>query len=46
MVAMPSAAPTCRTVEFVPLATPDLAGSMSERITFTSWALAAPTPSP
>ncbi len=45
-VAMPSAAPTWRTVVLIPLATPALSGSMSERITFVSCEPAKPTPTP
>ncbi len=44
--ATPSAPPTCRTVELVPLATPDLSAGMSERITLVSCELAKPIPKP
>ena len=46
ITAMPSAAPTWRTVVFVPLATPAFSRSMSERITLVSCELAKPTPMP
>ena len=46
ITAMPSAAPTWRTVVLVPLATPALSVSMSERITLVSCELAKPTPIP
>ena len=46
ITAMPSAAPTWRTVVLVPLATPAFSGSTSERITLVSCELAKPTPMP
>ena len=46
ITATPSAAPTCRTVEFVPLATPDFSSGMSDRITLVSCELAKPMPKP
>jgi hypothetical protein len=46
ITAIPSAAPTWRTVVLVPLATPALSGSISERMTLTSCELAKPTPMP
>ena len=46
MTATPSAAPTWRTVELVPLATPDFSGGMSERITLVSCELVKPMPNP
>ena len=46
MTATPSAAPTWRTVELMPLATPDFSAGMSERITLVSCELAKPIPKP
>ena len=37
ITAMPRALPTWRTVVLVPLATPDLGGGMSDRMTLVSW---------
>ena len=46
ITAMPSALPTWRMVELVPLATPDLSGGIFERTTLVSCVVAKPAPIP
>ena len=46
MTAIPSAAPSWRTVVFAPLAAPERSLGISERITFVSWEPANPMPIP
>ena len=45
-IAMPSAEPTWRIVEFAPDARPDRSTGMSERTMLVSCAVARPTPTP
>ena len=45
-IAMPSAEPTCRAVDWVPEPCPDNCTGTSCKITPVSWAVASPTPNP